>query len=74
MSPDFLIADLWNELNGLFQKKMFKVTHLSNMDEKALHSHTAEEKYKKRFIGVLLFGIFSVGIFWCTFAARWNSF
>ena len=53
---------------------MFKVTHLSNMDEKALHSHTAEEKYKKRFIGVLLFGIFSVGIFWCTFAARWNSF
>ena len=39
---------------------MFKVTHLSNMDEKALHSHTAEEKYKKRFIGVLLFGIFSV--------------
>ena len=44
------------------------------MDEKALHSHAAEEKYKKSFIGVLLFGIFSVGIFWCTFAARWNSF
>lgn len=47
---------------------------LSNMGEKALHSHAAGKRRKKRFIGVLLFVYFYCkvceGNFWCNFAVR----
>ena len=41
------------------QSKLFKYDiSFSNMSEKALHSHPTGKKHKKRFIAVLLLGVF----------------
>ena len=46
--------------NKMFQAKLCKCgISLSNIGEKALHSHTAGERNKKRFIGVLIFSALS---------------
>ena len=52
MSPGVLIADFWSKLLTLIQKKMSIVNckcviSLSNMGEKALHSHPDGKKQEK---------------------------